>query len=65
MGRHALKKLEGGHAGFCTPGGLRLVTQALLMPVGLHALLAFVFVDFRLTTLLERTHVLWFGLWLV
>ena len=44
---------------------LRLVTQALLVAVRLHALLAFVFVDFRLTTLLERTHVLWFGLWLV
>jgi hypothetical protein len=56
--------MKGGRQSFRASRGLRLVTQALLVPIGLHALLAFVFVDFRLTTLLERTHVLWFGLWL-
>lgn len=37
--------------------GLALVTKALLVAIGLHALLTLVFVDLRLTTLLERAHV--------
>lgn len=44
--------------------GLALVTQTLLVAVGLHAFLAFMFVDFRLTTLFERAHV-YLVLWLL
>jgi hypothetical protein len=36
---------------------LKLVTQALLVAIRLHALFAFVLVDFGLTTLFERSHV--------
>ena len=46
------------HGTLGVPCGLALVTQTLLVAVGLHALLALVFVDLRLTTLLERAHVL-------
>jgi len=44
-------------AGCFIPRRLALVTQALLVAVRLHALFTFVFVDLRLTTLLERAHV--------
>ena len=43
--------------GSMAPWRLALVAKALLVAVGLHALLTLVFVDLRLTTLLERAHV--------
>ena len=35
---------------------LRLVAETLLVTVGAHALLAFMFVDFGLTTFFKGTH---------